>query len=255
MRARLLLHVALCVGGRRRGLINNRPRRILEARRRQHAGSRAFRFMELYPVHLQFRGRTALIVGGGPIAAAKAKAVHEGGAQVRVIARTVSAEMQKAVAELGLSCEQREFRHADLEDVWLVIGATNDPALHRRIFEEARQRRILVCIVDDPEHSDFIVPAVLKRGELVVTISTSGVAPAYASRIRDYLGEIIGDSYGQALDELKAARAHIKERYPDFEDRRRVWYELLDQHVLPALRTGKDPEIERYFETGKSDGQ
>lgn len=207
--------------------------------------------MNLYPVHLQFRGRTALIVGGGPIAAAKAKAVHEGGAHVTVLARTVSAEMQTAVAELGLSCEQREFRDADLEGVWLIIGATNDPALHVRIFEATRQRNILVCIVDDPEHSDFIVPAVLKRGELVVTVSTSGVAPAYASRIRDYLGEIIGDSYGQALVELKAARTVIRKRYPNFEERRRVWYDLLDQHVLPALRSGKDPEIERYFETGE----
>lgn len=188
-----------------------------------------------------------MIVGGGPVAVAKAKALREGGALVRIIARNVSAELQKAVAELELLCEQREFREADLEGAWVVVGATNDPQLHSEIYEAARQRRILVCIVDDPEHSDFIVPAVLRRGELLVTVSTSGVAPAYASRIRDHLGEIIGDSYGQVLDSLKAIRTTIKERYPGFEERRRVWYELLDQHVLPALRTGRDPEAGRYF--------
>jgi siroheme synthase-like protein len=85
---------------------------------------------------------------------------------------------------------------------------------------------------------------VLRRDELVVTVSTSGKAPALAARIRDYLGEILGEQYGQVLKRLGTTRERLKAQYPDFARRREAWYRLLDTEVMPQLRRGELPSLE-----------
>ncbi|PYU98776.1 MAG: precorrin-2 dehydrogenase [Acidobacteria bacterium] len=197
--------------------------------------------MKLYPVHVLLEGKTALVVGGGPVAAAKAGALLQSGARVRVIAPQCSREMAELIESAGLPREPREFTRADLDDVRVVVAATNRPELQQEIFEEAEARGILCCAVDDPARSNFIVPAVLRRGDLVVTVSTSGVAPALAARLRDFIGEILGDEYAEVLDRLRLAREELKSRYPDFEERREAWYRLLDTEILPALQRGERP--------------
>lgn len=203
--------------------------------------------MKLYPVHLQLEGRQTLVVGGGPVAAMKATALLQGGAGVRVIASELSEEMESLAEQFCLETELRPFVPGDLDGVWLVVAATDSPQVHQQIYEEATRRSLLVCIVDDPNRSNFIVPAVLRRGDLLVTVSTSGIAPALASRLRDFLGEIIDGRYGAVLAKLNAVREQLKKEYPDFGERRRAWYRLLDSEVLPALRRGEVPALKRYF--------
>ncbi len=199
--------------------------------------------MDLYPVLLKFDGRAALVVGGGSAAAMKVGALLQGGARVTVIAPQLADPMQKMIRECGLPWVERGFVPADLDGIWVVVGATDDPAVNREIFDCARRRNVLVNIVDDPLHSDFIFPAVLRRGKLVVTVSTSGVAPAFASRIRDYLGRILGEPFGQVLEDLATLRGVLKERYPDAVGRRAAWYRLLDERVLPRLMRGEPPVL------------
>src|SRR5437667_1584657 len=199
--------------------------------------------MKLYPVHVLLEGKTALVVGGGPVAAAKAGALLQSGARVRVIAPQCSREMAELIESAGLPREPREFTRADLDDVRVVLAATNRPELQQEIFEEAEARGILCCAVDDPGRSNFIVPAVLRRGDLVVTVSTSGVAPALAARVRDIIGETLGDEYAQVLDQLRVVREELKSLYPDFAQRREAWYRLLDTEILPALRRGEMPRL------------
>ncbi len=195
--------------------------------------------MKLYPVHLRLEGRSVLVLGAGAVAAAKVRGLIEGGARVRVIAPNLSAEMQQLVTQPGVTVERRLFRPADLDGVWLAVAATDDPQTQSTISREAETRKILLCIVDDPARSSFVAPAVLRRQELLVTVSTSGVAPAFAARLRDYLGEILGSQYGEVLTGLKVLRAQIKDRYPDFDQRRTVWYRLLDTKIMPRLREGR----------------
>jgi len=192
--------------------------------------------MELYPVHLQLKGRTALVVGGGPVAAIKAASLLQGGASVRIVAPSLSEEMRLLVERHGLPSDMREFEPDDLAGVWLVVGATDDAHVQQAVYDEARSRNIMVCIVDDPSRSDFIVPAVLRQGELIVTVSTSGVAPALASRIRDYIGECLGESAARMVEDLKPVREKLRREIPEFARRRAAWYELLDSTVMPALR-------------------
>jgi precorrin-2 dehydrogenase/sirohydrochlorin ferrochelatase len=199
--------------------------------------------MRTYPAQLKVEGKQALVVGGGPVAAAKARALLEGAARVRIVAPRLSSEMEQLIREARLQWIARDFVPGDLDSVWIVVGATDDPAVCQRIFEEAERRRVLVCVADDPARSNFILPAVLRRGELVVTVSTSGTAPALAARLRDYLGEILGDQYGAVLPLLGSLRDELKARYPEFEERRAAWYRLLDTEVLPALRRGELPTL------------
>jgi siroheme synthase-like protein len=200
--------------------------------------------MKLYPVHLKLEGKQALVVGGGEVASVKARALLEGGAVVKIVAPQCSDEMRTLIETFHLSCALRPFASPDLNDVWIVVAATGDPELHELIFQEATARNLLLCVADDPAHSNFIVPAVLRRDELVVTVSTSGKAPALAVRIRDYLGEILGEQYGQVLKRLGGIRDRLKMQYPDFARRREAWYRLLDTEVMPQLRRGELPSLE-----------
>jgi siroheme synthase-like protein len=200
--------------------------------------------MKLYPVHLKLEGKKALVVGGGEVASAKARALLDGGAEVKIVAPHCSDEMRNLIETFQLSCELRPFVAEDLIGVWIVVAATDDLELHQLIFREATARNLLLCVADDPAHSNFIVPAVLRRDELVVTVSTSGKAPALAVRIRDYLGEILGEQYGQVLERLGSIRERLKRQYPDFARRREAWYRLLDTEVMPQLRRGELPSLE-----------
>src|SRR5207247_922328 len=143
----------------------------------------------------------------------------------------------------GVPREPRELARAALDDVSVVVAATNMPELQQEIIEEAEARGILCCAVDDPGRSNFILPAVLRRGDLVVTVSTSGTAPAFAARLRDYVGEILGEQYGAVLPLLGSLRDELKARYPEFGERRAAWYRLLDSEILPALRRGQLPAL------------
>jgi siroheme synthase-like protein len=200
--------------------------------------------MKLYPVHLLLEGKPALVVGGGEVAAAKAKTLQESGATVRVIAPELSPQMRELAGLSGLSVDQREFTPEDLRDIQIVIAATDLPEVNQAVFEEAQRRGILVCSVDDPSRSNFVAPAVLRRGDLVLTVSTSGRAPALASRIRDCLGEIFGEDYAYLLVRLGDIREQLKREYPDRTRRREAWYRLIDTRILPALRRREPVSLE-----------
>jgi siroheme synthase-like protein len=200
--------------------------------------------MRLYPIHLRLEGKLALIVGGGEVAAAKAAGLAEAGVELRIVAPEIAPALAPFVASGRATWRSREFRIEDLDGARLVIAATDDAGLHARIFELGEERGLLVCCVDDPQHSNWIAPAVLRRGDLIVTVSTSGAAPALAARLRDELAKRIGAEYGEVLDALRAVRGELRNRYPAFEARRAAWRRLLDDVVLPALERGEVPALD-----------
>lgn len=195
--------------------------------------------MKLYPVHLVLEGRKALVVGGGPVAAQKAGALAESGARVLVVAARCSPEMEDVARRGGFRVILRDFRPSDLEGMSLVIAATDRADVQQAVAREAGRRGIFACAVDDPANCSFIAPAVLRRGDLILTVSTSGIAPALASRIRDKLAEVFGAEYGEALAKLAGVREELKRQHPDPQARREAWYRLVDTAILPALWKGE----------------
>ena len=143
--------------------------------------------MRYYPINLDIQNRGVLVVGGGGVGTRKVKTLLDCGARVTVVSREVSAKLQALAASGEINLEQRSYRSEDLTGMFLVIGATNEMKLNRKISNDAEQLNTLCNIADRPEVCNFILPSIVRRDDLVITISTSGKSPAMAKKLRKAL--------------------------------------------------------------------
>ena len=195
--------------------------------------------MDYYPACLDLRGRTCLVVGGGEVALRKVESLLECGARVLVVARRPSDGMASLAQEGKIEAAWRNYQTNDLRGVFLVIAATDDEAVQQRIGREANERELLVNVVDDPSNCSFIVPAVARRGELAIAVSTGGRSPALAARIREGLEIMFGPEYEEWVDLLGDLRATVAARFPDSEERKAVWYRIVDSNCVELIRRGE----------------
>lgn len=193
--------------------------------------------MTLFPMFLKLEGRPCLVVGGGAIGEPKIESLLTSGALVRVIAPRVSAAVAQWAREGAIRWEAREFNSADLDNVFLAIAATSSRQVNGTIFREARQRNILCNVVDDPEYCDFYYPAVVRRGDLQLAISTNGHSPALAQRIRRELEIQFGPEYGEWLEKLGKIRVQLFARGMNPEQRRRVLHELASRKAFERAQS------------------
>jgi precorrin-2 dehydrogenase / sirohydrochlorin ferrochelatase len=182
--------------------------------------------MTLFPMFLKLEGRAALVVGAGTIATPKIESLLQAGARVRVVAPQASETVAKWAEDGRIELITKSFEPSDLNDVFLAIVATSSREVNARVFEEARLRKILCNVVDDPEHCDFYYPAVVRRGKLQVAISTEGQSPALAQKLRLELEAQYGPEYEQWVEQLGAQRAKLFQSDFDPEVRRRLLHEL-----------------------------
>lgn len=182
--------------------------------------------MALFPMFLKLEGRSTLVVGAGTIATPKIESLLQAGARVRVVAPQASETVTKWAQDGQIELVTKSFEPSDLQDVFLVIVATSSREVNANVFEEARLRKILCNVVDDPEHCDFYYPAVVRRGKLQVAISTEGQSPALAQKMRLELEEQYGPEYEQWVEQLGAERAKLFQKEMDPEERKRLLHEL-----------------------------
>src|SRR5687768_14487914 len=181
-----------------------------------------------YPVLLDLRGRTCVVIGGGTIATGKVEGLLEAGARVTVIAPRLSPALA-ALAEAGrVRHLARAYEPGDLAQAFLAVGATDDRAANAAVWEEAQARSLLFNAVDDVPHCNFIAPSILRQGDLIVAISTSGKAPALAVRLKEKLAPELGPEYAAFLELAGALREDLATQVPDFEARKALWYALVD---------------------------
>lgn len=165
---------------------------------------------ELFPVFLKLAGRRVLVVGGGVVAASKIESLVAAGADVRVIAPDIRADIRAT----GVACEARPFERGDLDEAWMVVAAAT-PAVNREVARLAEQRRVFVNAVDDPPNASAYLGGVVRRDGVTVVISTSGAAPALAGLLREALDAVLPADAGRWLDEARAVRARwLAERVP-----------------------------------------
>lgn len=193
--------------------------------------------------------RRTVVVGGGSIATRKVTGLLEAGARVTVISPTLTSEL-KTLAEAGrITVIERPYRQGDLVDALLVIAATDDLAVNEAVWQEAEQRGCLVNVVDDPPHCNFILPAIVRRGEVTVAISTGGASPALARRLREWLETLIGPEYGDLATLLGELRPELRSRYPDEKARMEAAFRLVDSDLLNIMREkGLDEARARAWE-------
>lgn len=161
---------------------------------------------DYFPAFLDLRGRRCLVVGGGEIGERKTHALLDCGARVTIVSPSVTTRLAALAASGRLVHRARPFLRSDPRGCALAVAATGDPRVDRVVAAAARRWRALVNVVDRPQHCDFIVPAVLRRGELQIAVSTGGRSPAIAREIRRRLERFFGPEYGELISRAGEAR-------------------------------------------------
>jgi precorrin-2 dehydrogenase/sirohydrochlorin ferrochelatase len=195
--------------------------------------------MTLFPMFMKLEGRSCLVVGAAAIGEPKIGSLIAAGASVRVVALRATAAVTAWARTGAITWEARAFNGADLDNTFMVIAATNSRDLNAVIFHEARQRNILCNVVDDPEYCDFYYPAVVRRGDLQIAISTNGHSPALAQRIRRELEIQFGPEYGEWLEELGRTRQQLFASKIDPEQRRRLLHELASREAFKKAQAAE----------------
>ncbi len=176
--------------------------------------------MAYFPAFLQLEGQRILLVGGGAIAAEKLEKLLDFTKEITVVAREVSESVAGMAREHCLNLLVRPYRAKEALEYDLVIVATDTVELHRQIFEETRNSRVLVNSVDDTRYCDFIFPSYVKQGDLTVAFSTSGSSPAFAKHIRRWFEGILPEGVEEFLSRMKRLRKELpkgRERMQKFD--------------------------------------
>lgn len=211
--------------------------------------------LKYYPVFLDIKGRTCVVVGGGEVALRKAERLLDCGAKVSVISPKLTSELA-ALRNKGLIAHIASEYSGDLIDkAVLIIGATDDERTNARISRDARDKGIPVNIVDDPQKCDFILPSIVQRGDLAITIGTGGKSPALARHLREELEARYGQEYEIFLNILGDLRTKMEKNAGVGRD----WFDaLMKAGILESIKskdtkaaqdmikniTGEDVEID-----------
>jgi precorrin-2 dehydrogenase/sirohydrochlorin ferrochelatase len=165
---------------------------------------------DYFPAFLDLRGRRCLVVGGGPIGERKARELLACQASVVVVSPVLTSGLAALAAARLVDHRARRFRRWDVRGCAVVIAATGDTRVDTAVAAEARRRHALVNVVDDAAHCDFIVPSVLRRGELQIAVSTGGRSPAFAREIRRRLEPLFGAELGAVVEDVGRERARAR---------------------------------------------
>jgi siroheme synthase-like protein len=190
---------------------------------------------------VDIEGRRCLVVGGGPVATEKVEKLLEHGAVVRLVTPAATDALAALVAS-GAVAEHRTraYRPVYLDGCFLVIAATNLDAINRMVWQDAEARGLLCNVVDVPPLCNFIVPSIVRRGELALAISTGGASPVVAKHIRRELEGAYGPEWEALVDLLRDVRDDLKVRYPDMPSRRDAVERLMRTDVVRRLAEGDE---------------
>ncbi len=190
----------------------------------------------LYPAFLNLAGRRCVVVGGGAVAARKVRGLVGANADVVVVAPATDPAIDALEASGSIRVQRRPYRAGDLDGASLAVAATNDHAVNEAVVRDARAAGALVNVVDDPAACDVIVPAIVRRGDVTLAVSTGGRSPGFARYLREELAEWLSDErlalldlVAEVRDELRAAGAR-----PDPER----WRQAVRSNILEVLATG-----------------
>jgi precorrin-2 dehydrogenase/sirohydrochlorin ferrochelatase len=194
---------------------------------------------KLFPMFLKLSARPCLVVGAGTVAESKIASLMEASARVRVVAPEATAQVRCWSQLNTIEWRQRAFEPGDLDCMFLVVAATSSTELHERIFAEANRRGVLCNIVDVPPLCDFYYPSVVQRGPLQIAISTAGLSPALAQRLRKQLEDQFGPEYEEWLVELGEAREKLHSAKMDPEERKRLLHQGASEEAFEAFRRNR----------------
>ena len=195
-----------------------------------------------YPVYLNLRGRRCVIIGGGAVAEGKIARLLDSGADIRVVSPDATPGIRQFVADGSVRWEQRKYQHGDLEGAFIAIAATNVREVNRRIFEEANERGVMLNAVDDPPNCSFIAPSIVQRGPVTLAISTSGVSPALARKLRESLQASDDLAWADLSGVMAVARARLREMGLLASTDPERWQRCITPQLLAMAQDGRESE-------------
>lgn len=203
--------------------------------------------MRYYPINLDVKDRPVVIIGGGTVAARKAKRLLEAGARVTVVAPHLD-ERLAALADQGSLVHQgRGYLPGDLCGALLAFAATDDAQVNRAVAQEARELGVLVDLVAEPQQGDFTTPATLSRGELLITASTGGASPGLSRRIIEVLTPLFGDEYAKSVMLLGLAREKLLTEKGGNAYNERVFAELAGLDLSQLIKNGQQDALDQIL--------
>ncbi len=192
-----------------------------------------------YPVFLDIKGKKCVVVGGGQVALRKVKVLLEHGADVEVISPDLCPELTELARSGAIRMVARGYQAGDLKKAFVAIAATDNDETNQRVASEARKNSVLINVVDNATSSDFILPSYLRRGQITVAVSTNGVSPALARKIRSRLEEELGEEYGRLASLIGETRTEVRQQKINVNGD--DWQEALDlDRLLDLLRRGQE---------------
>lgn len=196
--------------------------------------------MRYYPVLLDVDGKAVVVIGGGEIALRKVEGLLDAGAVVTVVSPELHSDLARLVDERRVSWIQREYRPGDLDGYKLAFVGTDDRSINATVAREGKERGVWVNAVDDADNCDFIMPGIIRRGDLIVAVSTSGGSPAMARKLREELEAFLTEDYSLLLELAAEVRAEFRDRgvLVDAE----VWNASLDNELRKLLAEGRRDE-------------
>ncbi|AVN32182.1 MULTISPECIES: siroheme synthase CysG [Serratia] len=204
--------------------------------------------MDYLPIFADLKQRPVLVVGGGDVAARKVDLLQRAGAEIRIVAQSLSPELEQQRQQGQLLWLGKTFDPQQLDEVFLAIAATDDNALNAAVFAEADKRRVLANVVDDQPRCSFIFPSIIDRSPLVVAVSSSGQAPVLARLLREKLEALLPASLGQMAQVAGRWRGQAKQRLASIGERRRFWEKAFGGRFATLVANGQTAQAERQLE-------
>ena len=192
--------------------------------------------MRYYPIFLKVAERPCLVVGGGEVGARKVKTLLDCGASVGIVSPEVGEWLEEKIQQGVINLVGSHYEEQQLEGCFLVIAATDDMELNRRIARDADKRGVICNVVDFPQEGNFILPALVQRGPLTLAISTSGKSPALARKLRQDLEQHYGMEYVDFLEIMGAVRSRLLKESQDSEANKEKFDQLVQSELLELVR-------------------
>lgn len=203
--------------------------------------------MRYFPINLEVRGKQVVIVGGGSVAARKCLALLAAGARVTVIAPKLAGPLRDLAENGGVTHLARKYGEGDLAGAFLAFAATDSRMANRAVANEAKKNGIPADITDAPEQGDFASPAVITRGDLLITVSTGGESPALARKVRLDLEKRYGPEYVDFIKILGKVREKLLTEKANRPYNKKILNQLVEQDLPELLKKNSVAEIDKLL--------
>ena len=203
--------------------------------------------MKYYPISLDIQNRNCLVVGGGSVGTRKVMMLLECGATVSVVTLEATGKLVELSESGKIRLERRPFQTSDLHGKFLVMGATDKPETNWEIYTAAQRLGVLCNIADHPEACDFILPAIVKQGDLTIAISTSGKSPAFAKKLRKDLEKEFGTEYADFLMLMGQIRKKLLSQDHEPEAHKHLFEQLIERKLIEMIKDDNIKGVDRLL--------